>query len=212
MDLLNKISAEPTSGQILQVFYKEHDLPADGGFSEPRAKVKLTDRIHLYIPNIDARRIVLLQHDVHHLLTGYTTILKDELEISSWEVGSGCGKYWFGWAINMQGLMLGLLIRFGGVFRAFVRGRHSMNLYHNPIEKAKLKNMTIKEIESIIKIPPKNELIKPTPKDIISFLWYVFIGGIYSIALVLIYTPLLFIYNAVVFIKIKTISAGSKSL
>ena len=207
MDLVNKISPELTSGQILQVFYKEHDLPTDGGFDALWAKVNITERIYLYIPNIDARRIVLLQHDVHHLLTGYGTSLIDELEISSWEIGSGCGNYWFGWAINMQGLMLGLLLRFRGVFRAFVRGRHSMNLYNNPIEDARLKNMTIKEIESIIKVPPKNEFIKPGLKDFTSFLWYVFLGGIYSIALILIYIPFLFIYNTIVLIKIKTTSA-----
>ena len=197
-----------TPGQILQTFYKEADLSEDGGFAESRVKVKITKHIYLYIPNIDARRKALLKHDVHHLLTGYKIDFKGELEESAWEIGSGCTKYWFAWAINMQGVMLGIWCHLGGVFRAFVRGRHSTNLYNAGIDDERLKSIPFSEIQNIIKIPAKNEAVKTTFADFISFLWNLFVGGIYSIAVIIVYMPFLLVYNTVVFIKIKAAASA----
>lgn len=207
MDFTDKIPPTGTAGVILQQFYKESDLPPDGGISSPRAQLKFTQNISIYIPNIDARRKALLKHDVHHLLTGYNTFFKGETEISAWEIGSRCRKYWAAWFLDLQGLMLGIWLYPVAVYHAFMRGRHSDNLYADAIEDEKLKNMTVPEIANIIKIPAQTEQIKADVNDIFSFLWNLFIGGFFSIAVLLIYLPFLLLYNAVVFVKLKTTSA-----
>lgn len=206
MDSVRSISPNLTPGQILQTFYKDHDLPMDGGVNEPRVKIKMAKGFTIYIPNFEARRKVVLKHDVHHLLTGYNTHFKGETEISAWEIGSGCRHYWMAWALDMQAMMFGFLFNLGGIFRAFVRGRHSINLYSDLLDDKKLMDMTISEILKIIKIPEKNEKIKATIADIASFLWNLFIGGVYAIILIAL-IPFVIIYNLVVYAKLSSISA-----
>ena len=202
MESLNNISPDRTSGQILHTFYKEHDLPPDGGVNAPRVKIKMAKGFAIYIPNFDARRKVILRHDIHHLLTGYSTHLKGETEIGAWEIGSGCRHYWAAWALDMSSMMLGFWFNLGGIFRAFVRGRHSTNLYSDIIDDKKVVDMPISEIHKVIKIPSQNEKIKATPGDIASFLWNLFIGGVYDIASIAL-IPFVIIYNIVVFVKLS---------
>ncbi len=202
MDSPTSILQDLTPGQILKTFYKEHDLPVDGGVFEPRVKIIIAKGFSIYIPNFDARRKTVLKHDIHHLLTGYSTHFKGETEISAWEIGSGCRHYWMGWMLDMQGLMLGLFFNLSGVFRAFVRGKHSINLYSDLIDNKAIVDMPISEILKVIKIPQEGEKIKATFGDVASFFWNLFIGGIYSIASIVL-IPFVIIYNIVMYIKLQ---------
>lgn len=202
MDSTTPISPSQTPGQILSAFYKEHELPADGGVNESYVTVKMTKGITFYLPNLNSRKIAVLKHDIHHMLTGYSTLFKGETEISAWEIGGGVRHYWMAWMLDIGGMMFGLVFNLGGVFRAFVRGRHSINLYSDLIDNKTILDMPISEILKVIKVPPQNEKINATFGDVVSFFWTLFIGGIYSLTSIVL-VPFLIVYNIVMYIKLR---------
>lgn len=73
---------------------------------------------------------VVKYHDLHHILTEYGTSLSGETEIGAWEVATGCTRSLAAWLLNLSGFAAGLFINPGGVYKAFLRGRQSSNLYH----------------------------------------------------------------------------------
>jgi hypothetical protein len=80
-------------------------------------------------PNTAARVRAIRFHDLHHVLTEYDTTWTGEAEIAGWEIASGCADHYAAWLLNMYALAIGLAIAPRAVWRAFVRGRHSCNLY-----------------------------------------------------------------------------------
>ena len=86
--------------------------------------------ISFYIPNFDARRQALRLHDIHHLATGYKTNLAGEAEIAAWEIGGSCTTFWAAWILNFTAFCYGWVCLPRRVFRAFLRGRCTRNLYH----------------------------------------------------------------------------------
>ena len=82
-----------------------------------------------YFPNTKGRIKLLKYHDLHHILTGYSTKLPGEAEIGAWDIAAGCLGFGAGWILNMLGFADGLIINPKGVYRAFMRGRQSSNLY-----------------------------------------------------------------------------------
>jgi len=103
-------------------------LPVDSGVSQRWVRVRLLG-LPIVFPNFDARRAVLVEHDVHHLLTGYRTDWTGEAEIGAYEIASGCRHLWAAWFFNFGGFLFGLLIAPRRTFRAFVRGRRGTNFY-----------------------------------------------------------------------------------
>lgn len=101
----------------------------DGSYSERWVKLK-AGPLAIYFPNAEGRRRAVRFHDLHHIVTGYQTDWTGEAEISAWEIASGCGRFGWAWFLNLQGLAIGLLIAPRAAYRAFVRGRHTANLYH----------------------------------------------------------------------------------
>jgi hypothetical protein len=67
-------------------------------------------------------------------LTEYNTSLSGETEIGAWEVGTGCTRSLAAWILNLSGFAWGLVINPKGVYKAFLRGRQSANLYHLPFD------------------------------------------------------------------------------
>jgi hypothetical protein len=63
------------------------------------------------------------------VLTEYPTTWRGEFEISAWEVAGGIRRYWAAWLLDLLGFACGLVVFPRAVYRAFVRGRHSTNLY-----------------------------------------------------------------------------------
>jgi hypothetical protein len=103
-------------------------LDADGGYKEAWVKLKLW-RIPLAFPNTEGRRRAVRFHDLHHVLTEYPTTWRGEFEIAAWEVANGVGWYWEGWLLDLLGFGCGLIVFPRSVYRAFMRGRRSANLY-----------------------------------------------------------------------------------
>jgi hypothetical protein len=103
---------------------------SDATYREAWAKIKLGP-LPVVFPNTKARKAALPLHDLHHIATGYATTLEGEGLISAFEIGGGCGRYSAAWAINSGGFALALVMNPRKTFRAFVRGRHSHNLYRD---------------------------------------------------------------------------------
>ena len=79
-------------------------------------------------PNTKGRKRLVVDHDLHHLLTGYGTDLLGEAELGAWELGTGLrDRSAVRYAIRVFGFVLP---RFPGRLRtAFVHGRYCRNLY-----------------------------------------------------------------------------------
>ncbi|HLQ36697.1 MAG TPA: hypothetical protein VK348_02760 [Planctomycetota bacterium] len=115
-------------GDVLQEHLRAQGLPGDSGVSARWVKVRFLG-VPVVFPNFDARRAVLVTHDVHHLLTGYPTTWRGEAEISAFEIVTGCKRYWAAWFFNLGGFLFGLWIAPSRTFRAFARARRCTNFY-----------------------------------------------------------------------------------
>ena len=101
----------------------------ESGYSDRWVVLKVGKVPVFRFPNAKARVRAVRLHDLHHVATGYQTDWTGEAEIGAWEIGSGCGRFWAAWALNIGALELGMLYAPLRVYRAFIRGRHSNNLY-----------------------------------------------------------------------------------
>jgi hypothetical protein len=86
--------------------------------------------IPVAFPNSASRRRAIPLHDLHHVATGYDTSWTGEAEIAAWEIAGGCTDHWAAWVLNAGGFGVGLWIAPRRTYRAFVRGRRSLTLYH----------------------------------------------------------------------------------
>ena len=83
-------------------------------------------------------------HDLHHIATDYATDWPGEVEISAWEIASGCARYSAAWLLDLAGFNAGLVLAPRRLFRAFVRGRHTpTNLYKQRFVDAELDSVTV---------------------------------------------------------------------
>jgi len=82
------------------------------------------------LPNIETRHIYLKYHDLHHIVTGYSTGRIGEGEVSAWELGTGSmlNSPLLG-TMNLIALSTGLVLQPKRMWRAFRRGCRSRNLY-----------------------------------------------------------------------------------
>jgi hypothetical protein len=86
-------------------------------------------KLPLAYPSFPARRRAIPLHDLHHVATGYATSLIGEGEISAWELGGGAAGFAAGWLFALGGFGGGLVLAPRRTYRAFIRGRHTTNLY-----------------------------------------------------------------------------------
>ena len=99
-----------------------------GGYEEGWVKMR-AGPVPIWFPNTVARVKAVKFHDIHHVLTEYPTTWRGEAEIGAWEVSTGCAAHYQAWLLNLLAFAVGLVINPRGVYRAFMRGRRSRNLY-----------------------------------------------------------------------------------
>lgn len=110
-------------------YFEENDFGEDGGYAAEWVKIELGP-LPVRFPNTAARVRAVARHDLHHVATGYGTDLIGEAEISSWEIGAGCGDFVAAWALNLWAFFVGVFaLSPRRVLHAFVRGRRSSTLY-----------------------------------------------------------------------------------
>lgn len=118
-------------------YFAANGFGADGGYSLAWVPINVGP-LTFKIPNTPSRKRAVRYHDLHHTLTGYRTDFRGECEIGAWEIASGCADHHAAWFLNLSTIGTGLLFMPGGVWRAFVRGRHSGNLYRAMFDDALL--------------------------------------------------------------------------
>ena len=119
---------EMTLGDARERYFRLN-FGGDSGYEERWIKVKVW-RIPIWLPNTAGRVKAVKLHDLHHVLTEYPTTWRGEAEISAWEVGAGGLKHYYaGWLLDLMNIAQGLVVNPRGVYRAFMRGRRSSNLF-----------------------------------------------------------------------------------
>jgi len=154
---------------------------AENGFSsaydERWIKLRLAGRKLPVFPNTRARVAAARVHDLHHVATEYDTSWVGEGEIGAWELASGCGPYLAAWILNLAGFGIGCLLSPRRMLRAFVRGRHSKNLYGEGFASARLS-------QHVGALRAELGLDRPvpgaTPADLLWFAAWVVLGALYT--------------------------------
>jgi hypothetical protein len=125
-------------------YFEANGFGADGGYTARWVRFKF-GRVPVAFPNLEARVRAVRFHDLHHVVTGYPTDATGESEISAWELASGCAHHLAAWALNLWALSVGVFLDRTRIFRAFLRGRHTRNLYRSRYDDALL-DVTVGEM------------------------------------------------------------------
>lgn len=183
-----------TPNEILNTFYSQYNLGEEGGIKLSYVIIVFFKFLKVYIPNWDNRRKAVLRHDIHHLLTGYKSIMTGEFQIAAWEIGSGCMNYWAAYILNSGGLLLGIPLYFTPTFRAFILGCRTSNLYQIEMDDNELKNMKISDLKIKINLNQSSSYKNPTFQEILKLIGHYLLSIVLNI-MVFICSPLLLIYN-----------------
>ena len=158
----------------------------DGGYSARWVTFKVGP-LRFHIPNTQARVAAVRFHDLHHLVTGYDTSWVGEAEIGAWEIASSCARHYAAWLLNLAAMTIGLLVDAAKVRRAFMRGRHSRNLYREPFDEVLLLT-TVGDLRK--KLQLEREPARPTAEDWLTFgLWVLLNLLTLSLALLICFAP-----------------------
>jgi hypothetical protein len=132
----------PDSCQTLEEarrhYFDANGFAPDGGYGARWVRVDLGP-LPFFFPNTGSRRRAVRFHDLHHVLTGYRTDLLGEAQIGAWELASGCADHHWAWYLNLAALGIGLFLNPKALWLAFVRGRHTCNLYRRSFDENLLK-------------------------------------------------------------------------
>jgi hypothetical protein len=123
------VADDQTLREGRRVYFAENGLPADGGYDDRWVVIRVGGVPVLAFPNTADRRRAVPFHDLHHVVTGYGTDLIGEAEIGAWELASDCSESRAATFLNLQVFGFMLPLHRARLFRAFLRGRHSRNLY-----------------------------------------------------------------------------------
>lgn len=165
---MSRVAPELTIREARADYFATAGFAQDGGYGNKWVKLKI-GRLALAFPNTAARVRSVRLHDIHHVLTEYATTWTGEAEIGAWEIASGCGKYYPAWFLNFGAFAIGLVLAPHRTFRAFVRGRHSRNLYPGQFEE-RLLACTVGELRTELAIP--EQAPSASVKDGIAFLFW----------------------------------------
>lgn len=122
-----------TLSAALKRYFHDNGFGEDGGYAAAWVDFKLGP-IPFPLPNSDGRRRAVRYHDLHHVLTGYTTDIRGEFEISAWEIGAGCRDFHAAWILNLSGMAGGVLRCPARTWRAFLRGLDERSAYGRDYE------------------------------------------------------------------------------
>ena len=172
---------EMTLGQARARYFELNNFGSDGGYEERWIKVKVW-RLPSWLPNTAGRVRAVKLHDLHHVLTEYPTTWRGEAEISAWELGSGgLRKYYAGWILDILNLAQGLVVNPVGLYRGFMRGRRSKNLFSTQFTDEILTHR-VGEYRQLLDLESVPE--KPTVNDKLIFVtWVVVSVAAYLVAI-----------------------------
>jgi hypothetical protein len=158
--------------------YFESNGFGDGGYDAKWVKLALGP-VPFAIPNSAARVRAVRLHDLHHVATEYDTSVLGEAEIGAWEIGGSCHGFVAAWILNLYAMVLGFWIDPGAVYRAFVRGRHTRNLYAGVWDEALL-DQRVGELREQLRLAARPT--PATPADRAAFVGFALAASALSLA------------------------------
>ena len=118
-------------------YFTANGIAPDGGYDADWVRFKVGP-FPVSFPNTEGRKRGVRYHDLNHVVTGYGTDLRGEAEIGAWELASGCTRFPIVVLLNLLVIWPVLFLSPVRLWRAFLRGRHSMNLYAEHYDQALL--------------------------------------------------------------------------
>lgn len=184
-------SPEMTLREARALYFRLNNFGDDGGYEERWIKVKVW-RVPIWLPNTQGRRLAVKLHDIHHVLTEYPTTWRGEAEISSWEIGAGgLKKYYAGWWLDIMNIAQGLVVNPRGIYRGFMRGRSTSNLYSTGFTDELLTHRVSEYRHKLRLDLPSNA---PSISDHLLFAMWILISiAVYFGSLAIIFLPLILI-------------------
>jgi hypothetical protein len=155
-------------------FFERERLGPDGGYGARWVRVE-TRPVPVYFPNTACRVEAARLHDLHHVAMEYATDWPGEAEISAWEIAGGCGRHGWAWLLDLGAFTVGLVLAPRRVWRAFLRGRRSANLYRGGFSEERLSAVTVGELRR--RLRADTPLPPPRPSDAAAFAAWA-LGGI----------------------------------
>lgn len=119
---------------LLSNYIEKHDpfpgaLTFDQWRQQKWVKVRIGKQMIPIFP-VGPIRDLLHKHDIHHVITNYSTTWEGEFELAAWEVASGgCRLNLLFWADRISFLIMGLILFPKSILKALRRGWRARNLY-----------------------------------------------------------------------------------
>lgn len=134
------------------VYLRENGFTTEA-YDEPRTKVSVL-WFDFSVRNTLRHRVAIMQHDLHHVATGFGTNPTGESEISAWELRRGFrGLDLYVSSIVVSVALVGLLIAPLRTLRAWrLSGRHP-TLFRGERPYDQLLSMTVGELRAFLGVP-----------------------------------------------------------
>lgn len=140
-----------TLRERLYQFYADHpEFGENGGTGKNDNWVWLDFGFFKFpIPNTQSRKDLVYVHDLNHIVNDYDTTWKGEVSVAGWEIATGMGKHFIGWALALFAMGFGLLVYPSYVYQGFVRGQETKGIVSLNIPKDILLGMTLGELKGM---------------------------------------------------------------
>lgn len=163
-----------TVGSMLDKFYVDNGIPADGGIDSDTFEMNVFF-MHLKLPNPNFRKEMTYIHDMQHILNGCDTSWKGEGFISGYEIGTG---YWKQLPINFFifwafGYSLWLYPK--NVFYGFKKGLNSIGIVDLKISKFDFMKM---EFDQLVDITTRSQTVEMKVGQWLQFLLWCMVSQV----------------------------------
>jgi hypothetical protein len=165
-----------TLAEARTLFFARSGLGNDGGYNARWVRVE-TKPFPVYFPNTACRIEAAKLHDLHHIAMEYETNWAGEAEIAGWEIASGCGGHGWAWLLNLGAFTIGMVLFPRRLFHAFIRGRHSLNLYRDGFPESELPTKTLEWLRGRLGV--NDGPVHVTLRDRFAFSFWCFAGAAY---------------------------------
>ncbi|MDG1841188.1 MAG: hypothetical protein P8I93_02445 [Crocinitomicaceae bacterium] len=116
-----------TLNKLLSQFYKDNDLPDNGGDDQKTFKMKLIGLTFTF-PNPKFRRDVIHVHDLQHILNNCDVSWKGEGYIAGWEIATGMWKHFPVGFFSIWAMGYSLFLYPKAVFKGFIKGINNVGI------------------------------------------------------------------------------------
>jgi len=120
--------------KALKVFYEESGFEVESG-KRPAFVEVFVGCMLIPLPNVDTRRKYIKYHDLHHIINEYDVTQVGEGEVSAWELGTGSLLHPILMFMNLIAISTALAVSPRRVFKAYLIGCKSKNLYCPKVRK-----------------------------------------------------------------------------